>query len=100
MPATTCTEQTLSISGRGAAWLTGSRSRCRMADGSRSIAMPSLLPSLRAHDRAAIARLIELKPAPANGMALRITELGYEVLSCLPCAPEQRSLALPPFTPL
>jgi hypothetical protein len=36
------------------------------------------------HDRAAIARLIELKLASANGMAVRITERGYEVLSRLP----------------
>jgi len=33
------------------------------------------------HDRAALARLIEFKLAFANGMAVRITELGYEVLN-------------------
>jgi hypothetical protein len=36
------------------------------------------------HDRAAIAHLIELKLACANGMAVRITELGYEVLQLVP----------------
>lgn len=36
-----------------------------------------------AHDRAAVAHLIELQLARSSGMAVRITELGYEVLRYL-----------------
>jgi len=32
------------------------------------------------HDREAVAHLIAMELARANGMAVRITELGYEVL--------------------
>ena len=36
-----------------------------------------------AHDRAAVAHLIKLQLAWSSGMAVRITELGYEVLTYL-----------------
>lgn len=36
------------------------------------------------HDRNAVGQLIELQLARANGIAVRITDLGYQVLQHLP----------------
>jgi hypothetical protein len=36
------------------------------------------------HDRNTIAHLIELELVYANGMAVRVTDLGYEVLKLVP----------------